>query len=449
MGLVRRATLGLPRRQRPVDTPLLDLCVDDGGAVRAAAGARVPSVAGVHRLDLFTAGGAMAPLAELPGSLEGARFSHDCSKVAAVVRDGAGATSLQVFDTSDGRSLGMRALPSPDARVAWSPDGARLAIAVERAVVVWSLDGDPDAVVLPDGALGALIGADGRARDLGAVPEGARAWLQSEVIGPVRYGILLPERFASELYGLSPDGRHAARARGARLTVFDLAGASPAREVDLASRAGWLRLSPDNASVAVGTGRGVELRALPDGSLRCVVPSALDAERFSWSSDGAAVISRDGHAWSARDCAASGARPTPAGPPPASPPRRAGASRAEATSPDGSLTASSDGRDVTLTDARTRRVVTTLRSILAVDALAFSPDGTLLVATSEGRHPHAPRAALVWAVRPTGVDAPGAQMPVGVATWHRPRERLGRQRADAKRSRASAKLRAAPGCARK
>ncbi|MBK6535403.1 MAG: hypothetical protein IPF99_39515 [Deltaproteobacteria bacterium] len=258
-----------PDHRGPTDTRWLALCVPPDGAVHAVGGTRVAAVPDAHRLDLFTGSPATRPLAELAGTLQRALFSPDCSRVAAIVLDAQGASSLSVYSSRDGELVGQTMLPSADARLSWSPEGDLLAIATSYAAMVWDVAHGQTALAIPAGVLGGTLDAAGRPCGLDVVPSAARAWLQSAVVGPVRQAAQVRDGDDQALTRSSLDGRVAVRLRGASITVIDLTNASPDAEVSLPFRSGALAVAPDASVVALSRADGdVELRALPGGEVR-------------------------------------------------------------------------------------------------------------------------------------------------------------------------------------
>lgn len=275
-----------PDRSEPVDTRWLDVCVRADGAVLAVGGGRARDVVGMHRLELWTAGRPLRVLSELTGRLERARFSPDCARVATTTPGGQGQSALQVFDVQSGEALGERLLPGADVHLAWSPDAARIAIATGGAVSLWNLPDNSLAVFLPEGVLGGLFDAAGQTRRLDAVPEGARAWLQAEVVGPIRYGIRLPERYDAAMYTLSGDGRRMARARGALVDLMDLEHGEVLPGLTLSSLAWAVSLNALGTRLAIATSAGVEVRSVPGGGMERRLERTRDDALLLWADRG-------------------------------------------------------------------------------------------------------------------------------------------------------------------
>jgi WD40 repeat protein len=513
-----------PDHRGPTDTRWLALCVPpDGGPVHAVGGTRVAAVADAHRLDLFTGPAATRPLAELPGTLQRALFSPDCSRVAAIVLDAQGASSLSVYASRDGELIGQTMLPSADARLSWSPEGDLLAIATSYAAMIWDVARGETALAIPTGVLGGTLDAGGRPCGLDVVPSAARAWLQSAVVGPVRQAAQVRDGDDPTLTRSSLDGRVAVRLRGASITVIDLTNTSPNTDLPLPFRPGALAVAPDASVVALSRADGdVELRALPAGVVRQTIHAGARLMRLAWSSDGALLAGVDergmARAWRVQTGASAGAtdplgamvwlhgggasglftlddpttsrvwspsagapRPVPFGLWPAARSRRSvdgavacgvvrapsGASgvvvrvtdgevlatapgvggcalsaggdhvawttqgsptarvqslrgggaassavtvgpgfvHVSALSPDGLLLATSDGSTVAVRDVRGGAAARVLAPSVRVDAMAFSPDGSLLVVMTRGAVEGSFQVAEVWAV--PAAAAPG------------------------------------------
>ncbi|MFO0607238.1 MAG: hypothetical protein U0324_29010 [Polyangiales bacterium] len=276
-----------PDGSLPVDTRWRDVCVRDDGAVVAVGGGRARgSTAGAHRLEVFTVGGAVRAAAELTGSLERARFSPDCARVAVTTLDAQAQSSLQVFDVASGELLGQRILHETGVHLAWSPDGARLAIATERLASLWEPGSGVEALLLPPGALGELTDLTGQARGLDALPEATRGWAQAQVVGPARYAVWLPERYDARYFARSADGRWMAEARGVTVTLRDLArGGAPTR-LQAPFVVGHVGLNADGSRLSLVASDRVELRAVPRGAVQRSVPLEDADLRFSWASRG-------------------------------------------------------------------------------------------------------------------------------------------------------------------
>lgn len=342
-----------PDRSAPVDTRWLDVCVADDGRVMAAGGSRVAGVPGAHRVDVFTVGRGARAVAELAGTLERARFSPDCARLAAVVRDGDGRTSLQTLDVASGEALGLLALEEASVQVEWAPTGRAMIVSDARRLRVWTPgEEDRDASVRAD-AMGALWSPTGDALDVTAFPAAARVWLQETMLGPSRFGALLPPRSDLSVSRGSADGRVAVFGRRRAITVVDLAGAAAPRTLPLPYTPTYLALHPQGSEVAVLNPDGdVELRALTDGAVRLALHPTRARRFVQWSRDGAFVVvaqsAPDGalrpSAWRARDGVAAAQPPD-------------GAWRAVSEWPGGSAFALTGERSFALWSPATNRVV--------------------------------------------------------------------------------------------
>jgi serine/threonine protein kinase/WD40 repeat protein/Tfp pilus assembly protein PilF len=196
-------------------------------------------------------------------------FHPDGSKLA--VGGTYGERQVQVRDLATGNFL--RALPHPDAvtRVAWHPDGNRLATACSDShVYLWDLTTGRQAAVL-QGHQGSAIGVTfAPAGDLLV----SRSWDGTGRLWDPWTGRHLVS-FGGEAIALSRDGRWLASRNGARLGVWEVASGREYRTLPNPAGAAAHSdggISPDGRWLVAAGNRGVGLWDLAAGQERALLP---------------------------------------------------------------------------------------------------------------------------------------------------------------------------------
>ncbi|MBN9524438.1 WD40 repeat domain-containing protein [bacterium] len=270
--------------------------------------------------------------------------------------------------------------------VAWSPDGATLAVGLwDTTVQLWAADtGDVKHILSGHTARvsGLAFTPDSRTVVSAALDGTARAWgVGDGKAGPVLRG------HAGAVFGVAvtPDGNTVVTAgHDGAVRTWAVAGGSPGGVV--ATHRGpvlGVAISPDGRRVVSGGADTVVRFTTVGASGGAGVSASLVSVAYSPTGDRLATGDDDGgvKVWDA--ATGKELRAAPVG---------TGAARAVAFAADGRLAAGTDGGQVALLGPADGKVVALAGHKDAVTAVAFSPDGTRLATAG------ADKAVLVWDV---------------------------------------------------
>jgi len=294
-------------RWRDLDSPpelvlrhpgdLIALAISPDGS-RIATGGR-PRI--THLWDATT-GEELARLERPNGSVRRLAFHPDGRRLAV-----AGWYAVDLWDVEEREFLRSFACENPAWEARFVDDGDRLVAAISNGRIrSWSLD-DAEIAALPDHA--GRVAAD-------VMPDG-RTFVTGDADGRIRFfeldpcvesRSLDPLPSAIELLEVSPSGaRLAVGLRDGELRVLDAASGETQRVVEVWGGAHGFAFRPDGAAFAVARDGGVEIAALESGS----APTLLEHEgaiAVSWSPDGRRIATSSFSGLTTRVWTAEGAR---------------------------------------------------------------------------------------------------------------------------------------------